>query len=124
MKKYSSLILRIGIGLVIIWFGTQQLINPASWYGFLPTWTNNIPVSHTAFIYLNGWFEVCFGILLILGLYTKIVAGLLTLHLLGIVFSVGYSPIGVRDFGLTIALLSIFLSEENWFSMHKADNLP
>ncbi len=109
MQNLSGVVLRVGLGIVVIWFGLQQLTDTISWISYLPSWTNNLPLSQMSFIYLNGWFEVCFGILLIVGFYTRIVAGALSLHLLGIVFSLGYNSIAVRDFGLTIALASISL---------------
>jgi uncharacterized membrane protein YphA (DoxX/SURF4 family) len=111
--------LRIGLGIVIIYFSLQQLNNPSSWIGYLPDFTKNLPISQITFVYLNGWFELTFGTLLILGFYTRIVAGLLALHLLGIVFSVGYNPTGMRDFGLTVALLSISLNGESMYSLDK-----
>lgn len=117
MKNLSSIILRIGIGAVIVWFGSQQLGNPTPWIGFLPSWTNSLPISQINFVYLNGWFEVVAGICLIAGFYTRIAAFFLGLHLLGIVFSVGYSPTAIRDFGLTTALFSIFLHGESSWSM-------
>ncbi len=117
MKNLSSIILRVGLGIVVVWFGTQQLSDPLSWVSYLPSWTNSLPLSQINFIYLNGWFEVCFGILLVAGFYTRIVAGLLALHLLGIVFSLGYNSIAVRDFGLTIALISIFLHGPSEWSL-------
>ena len=117
MQKISPIILRVGIGAVIIWFGLQQLGNPSPWIGFLPLWTKSLPISQLSFVYLNGWFELISGILLIAGFFTQLVAGLLTLHLLGIVCSVGYSATGVRDLGITIALLSIFLHGTNSWSL-------
>jgi uncharacterized membrane protein YphA (DoxX/SURF4 family) len=119
MKNLSSTILRIGLGIVIIYFSLQQLNNPSSWIGYLPDFTKNLPISQITFVYLNGWFELTFGTLLILGFYTRIVAGLLALHLLGIVFSVGYNPTGMRDFGLTIALFSISLYGESMYSLDR-----
>jgi uncharacterized membrane protein YphA (DoxX/SURF4 family) len=117
MQKYSSLVLRIGLALVMIYFGSQQLANPASWVSFLPSFTKSLPFSHINFIYLNGWFEIVAGTLLIFGFYTRIVAGLLALHLLGITLSIEYSSTGMRDFGLTIALISLFLQDANIWSL-------
>lgn len=122
MEKFSGIVLRIGMGLVMIWFGSQQLMSPTSWFGFLPEWTASLPISQTTFVLLNGWFEIVAGLLLIAGFYTRIVALLLALHLLGIVFSVGYNPTGVRDFGLTIALFSLTLHGETEWSVDKMMN--
>jgi len=109
MKNWAQIVLRIGLGLVVIYFGSQQLMDPVSWVSYLPSWTASLPFGQTSFIYLNGWFELVFGILLIAGFYTRIVSGLLALHLASIVFTIGYNEIGVRDFGLTVALASIAL---------------
>ena len=109
------------MGLVMIWFGLQQGQSPESWTKFLPSFTTSLPLSQITLIYLNAWMEICLGILLIFGFYTRIVAFILAVHLLGITFSVGYGPTGARDFGLTIALFAIFLhgesdwSLDNWF---------
>src|SRR6185369_12924187 len=107
-------VLRIGIGLVMLWFGTQQLLHPEQWTGFLPSWTVSLPISQISFVYLNGFFEVVFGILLALNIWRKVVSALLAIHMLGIVittFSMGSQAIAVRDFGIFIALLSIFLKK-------------
>ena len=109
MQTWSQTVLRVGISLVIVWFGLQQLSDPSGWIAYLPSWAENLPISEISFVYINGWFELIFGILLLLGFYTKIIAFLLSLHLLSIIFSVGYNEIGVRDFGIFIALVSIFL---------------
>ena len=119
MKKYASVLLRVGMAVVVIWFGTSQLSGPSYWFGFLPSWTNSLPINQTQLVYLNGWFEISFGLCLLFGFYTRIVALFLALHLLEIMYSVGYSPIGVRDFGLTIVMFSIFLFGADDFS---ADN--
>lgn len=117
MEKFSPIVLRIGLGLVMLWFGSQQIINPASWVGYLPEWIDKLPISPTSFVYMNGWFEVILGILLIKGFYTRIVAGLLSLHLLSITLTVGYNEIGVRDFGLSMALISTFLYGSSEWSL-------
>ncbi|MDB5188929.1 MAG: hypothetical protein JWM92_527 [Candidatus Nomurabacteria bacterium] len=120
MKNFSSILLRIAIAAVFIWFGIQQLIDPTSWVGFLPTWVNTLPISQTVFIYLNGVFELIFGTALLLGFYSRIAALLLGLHLLGITQTVGYSAIGVRDFGLALSALSIAASGPSPFSLDMA----
>lgn len=117
MQKYSQIVLRVGLGLVFFWFATQQLQDPTLWTGVLPDFTKNLPLSQITFIYLNGIFEIIFGILLILGFQTRIVTLILALHMFGIVFSVGYNATGVRDFGLAFALVSIFLNGESAYSL-------
>ncbi len=115
LRNVGSVIARIGLGLVMLWFGTQQLIHAAQWVGYLPSWIGNLSISSITIVHLNGWFEVAFGTLLILGFYTRIVAIILALHLFGITFTVGYNEIGVRDFGLSMSLLALaFQGSGTW----------
>ncbi len=110
MKKFAPIILRIGISLVFLWFGSQQLLNTNSWISFIPDWVVNIShLSAQTLVHFNGAFEIVFGICLLFGYFTRITALLLALHMLDITFTVGYTSIGIRDFGLSIATLSIFL---------------
>lgn len=117
MQKWSPVVLRVGLGLVMLWFSLQQLTSPDGWVSYLPEWTKMLPISQMTFVLLNGWFEITFGILLIKGFYTRIVSLALGLHMLGIVFSVGYNPTGVRDFGIAIGLISIFLNGPSAWSL-------
>jgi len=107
LQKIAPIILRVGLGIVMVWFGWQQLGNAAQWTSFLPTWAGALPISSIALVHLNGWFEVTFGLMLIVGFYTQFVALLLGLHLFGITFTVGLDAIGMRDFGLSMATISL-----------------
>jgi uncharacterized membrane protein YphA (DoxX/SURF4 family) len=125
MKEISFLVLRASIAFVVMWFGYQQLSNPEMWLKMLPDWTKSIPLSSINFIYINGWFEMTFGFLLLVGFYTRLVAFLIGIHLLEIVFTLGYGPLGIRDLGLAFSALSIFfygsskLSIDNLFDAQK-----
>lgn len=113
-SNYSPNILRIGISLVFLWFGINQVLDPSYFTNYLPDFILNFsnPVN---FVIFNGIFEVIFGILLLLGLFTRLVSIILTLHLLGIIFSLGYNEISVRDFGLMISSFVIFLNgKDSW----------
>lgn len=115
--KYSSFILRIGLGLIFLYFSIQQMMNPEAWASFVPQWIEENIVSANKAVIFNSIFELCFGILLILGLYTRVTALLLGIHLLVISFSIGFNPVGVRDFGLAIASLSLALREKDKYSL-------
>lgn len=117
--QYAPAVVRIGIALVVIWFGVQQLSDPTSWMKVLPEWTLSLPIDQIGLIYFNGWFEIVFGIALLVGFYTRWVALLVSLHLLHITTVVGYGGIGVRDFGLTLAAFGIFLNGRDKLSVDK-----
>ena len=114
MPKYSPLLLRIAISLVFLWFGANQLINPENFIGYLPGFITTLDSAKTAVI-LNGIFEAVFGLLLLLGIFTRPVALLLGLNLLAITFSLGYNEIAVRDFGLALACFAVALNgNDQW----------
>ena len=118
MSKYNSLVLRVGLGLVLLWFGISEVINPVSMQGYIPSWFRAILFFNVnTFIFLNGVIEILLAVLLILGLFTRLVAILTALHLLAITIAVGYNEIGVRDFGLFMAALSLALMREHPFSL-------
>jgi uncharacterized membrane protein YphA (DoxX/SURF4 family) len=109
-QKYAPTLLRIGMAIVILWFGFQQLTDALSWVGFLPEWTTRLPLNQVGLVMINGWFEIIFGLMLLLGFYTRFTALFIALHLLEITWTVGYGGIGARDFGLTLAMISISMN--------------
>lgn len=109
LEKFGPVVLRIGMGLVFLWFGFSQIFSPDQWTSFLPSFLKILPIAAPNFVLANGLFEVIGGVFLILGVYTRLAAFLLALHLFGITFTIGWNALGVRDFGLAIATSVIFL---------------
>jgi len=125
-KKYSPIILRIGVSLLFLWFGITQLINPESFYGYVPQWIyphadtmmhehsfqsfHNLPLTPHIIIMGNGIFETIFGLFLLLGIYTRLSSFLLGIHLFVITLGLGYNDIAIRDFVLTIVTFVVFLN--------------
>ena len=107
---YAPLVARVALALVFLWFGLNQIFDPDSFLGYLPPWTSSLPFSDTTFLLLNGIFEILCGGLLLVGFCTRAASALLALHLLGIADNLGYNDIMIRDFGLTLVLVSIFLN--------------
>lgn len=111
LKLYAPSVLRYSMSLVMLWFGTQQFINTADWIGYVPD--SVIAMSHlsvTTLVHINGAAEIILGTLLLFGIWTRWAALLLTLHLLDIMYVVGYGEIAVRDFGLAMATFTIFMN--------------
>jgi uncharacterized membrane protein YphA (DoxX/SURF4 family) len=123
MDNYSRLILRIGLGLVFLYFGLSQIINPERWIDLLPEFINNLgfyinDILKAKLILLNGVFDLLIGLSLILGIFVKITSVLAFLHLISIsLFSLGFNPSGIRDFGLAISVLSLFFTDDDKFSL-------
>lgn len=110
MNDKGSLVLRIGLGLVFLYFSFQQMTNPAQWASYVPQGVTFSWLSANNLVMFNSVLELCLGTFIIIGLYTRISAFILGLHLLFISFSIGYNPVGVRDFGLAIATLALCMN--------------
>ena len=110
LKEYATIVLRISLSLVFLWFGLTGVFNTEQFIGYVPEFAYSLPISVESIVILNGIFEIVLGTLLIIGLFTRIVAFILFLHTLIIMFLLGYNDIAVRDFGLAFATLAIFLN--------------
>ncbi len=106
---YAPAVLRVGLAIVILWFGVSQVMDQDIWIGYLPPFVFNLPVAPETFVMINAISEIILGLLLITGLWVRPVAGLLAIHLLGITVSLGYNEIAVRDFGLMAGMVAVML---------------
>lgn len=119
LAKYAPLVLRISIAVVLLWFGFSQIKNPAGWTRMVPDYAGIIPFETTTLIYMNGALEITLATLLLLGLFTRAVSAVSTIHLFHITSIVGYGATGARDIALAIAALAIFLGGADEFSLDK-----
>ena len=116
LKKYSTLPLRIGLAFVLFWFSFNQFSSPESWSGLVPNYLSFISTINV--VYMNASFELIIGTLLLLGLFTRIVAAIFTLHLIPIILTLGIdSPSAIRDIGILFATLSLALSGSDYLSL-------
>ena len=112
MKIPPAALLRVGLASVFLWFGVNQLLFPEHFQGYVPLWA---AAHSTSLLIVNGTVEVILGVMLIIGIWTKMSALLLALHLVDIIFSIGYNDIAVRDFGLAVATFTVFLQgPDSW----------
>jgi len=119
MIDYGKLVLRIGLGLVFLYFGLNQLIEPTRWVDLIPeTFTKFIDPK--IIIYLNGIFDILIAFFLFCGIFIKIISILGFIHLIGVsLFSLGFTPSGIRDLGLAFAILSLYFFGEDGFNIKK-----
>jgi len=104
--QIGLLVLRLGLGGVFLWFGTDKFIHTSIWQNYIPSWFPMlIPVS--IFIILLGIVETVIALLLLAGFYTRTAATVAALMLIPIIISLGYNEISVRDFGLLMLAVSI-----------------
>ena len=116
---YALPIMRIGLGVVIFLAGAHNLVAPDVWTKYAAPWVTALwPGSIVSFelvMMANGVFELLFGIALIAGFYTTIVAGVITLSLLAVVFDLAtgailtgkFVDILIRDLGLVALALGV-----------------
>lgn len=101
-------VLRMGLAAMFLWFGFSQLMDGVNWVSWVPEWAPallNIPPA--MIVLLNGTLEVVLGTLIAVNILTVPAALILALHLAVIVFDIGFSAIGVRDFGLMAATFAL-----------------
>lgn len=111
LETYAGSVLRYAMAAVILWFSIQQFLHNSTWTAYIPDSIVSIThISAPILVFFNACFELVFGIALVFGWYTRIVALLLALHLFDIMWVVGYGEIGVRDFGLAFGTLVIFMN--------------
>jgi len=119
--ELGSHLLRLGLSAVFLWFGFSQLFDSVRWVSIVPNWAVDFLNIPPAFIVLgNGAFEVVLGSLLAMGIWTRLISLVLGLHLIPIMFDLGLTAVGVRDFGLVISSLTLALIGSNKFSEKSA----
>ena len=107
---YAIAMPRVGLSLVFFWFGLQQLTNTQAWISYIPDFVIKYsPINASTIIHLNGAFEVIFALALLAGICTRLSALLLGLHLAHITAMMGLNSIGVRDFGIVMGALGVFM---------------
>lgn len=117
LQRWAQPVLCVSMSLVFLFFGFSQITSPDRWAGFVPSFVTPNSITPTNIVMINGVLELTLGVFLLIGLYTRFSALVLSLHLLGIAVSIGFSPLGVRDFGLAAATFVIFLQGAHHYSI-------
>ncbi len=109
-EQWGILTLRLGLAALFLWFGFSQLLDGLNWVSWVPQWAVNIlHIPPAMIVLLNGSFEVVAGSLLALNIWTRWAALLLALHLIVLIFDIGPTAIGVRDFAIMMATFALSL---------------
>ena len=108
-RDFAPFALRIGMALVVLWFGVSQVIDPSAWTGFLPSWLPSLGMTPQTHIIINGAVEIIVSLALLAGFWTRIAAIIAAVHMYAVTVAVGYSAVGVRDFGLFMGLVAVAL---------------
>lgn len=115
----GMVLLRLGAGVVFLWFGVAHLRDPDFEAAYLPEFIDTIG-DHLGiidfarlFTVIRGAIEVALASALIVGLFTRAAALLLALQLAAIVVTVymlAGPAIAIRDFGVMIATLVVAMN--------------
>ena len=116
-KDLPVALLRWSLALVFLYFGFSQVVNPSAWAGLVPEFLTKSFLSANNIVMMNAILEITLGIFLASGIHTKFSSLTLAIHLFFITLSMGFSPIGARDFGLTVATFVIFLSDLDRYTL-------
>lgn len=112
LRKLSSHILRIGLGITFVWIGIMIFQNPEAWGGYIQPWAAKLlPIPLRQAMLSTAFLDIGIGVLLIVNLLTWLAGLLGSLHLLVVLITAGINAITVRDIGLLSAAFAITLSK-------------
>jgi uncharacterized membrane protein YphA (DoxX/SURF4 family) len=121
-REIASVVLRFGMAIIFLYFGFSQVVSPDAWNSYVPSFLSNGVMTANNLVMINGILEITLGIFLIIGLYIKFSAIILSIHLLFIAFSMGINPTAVRDLGLAIATFVVFLNGKDSLTFDSKKN--
>ncbi len=112
IAQLRSLIGRVALAGVLLYFGAGELWNPSQWVGYIPHLLSFLPT--TPLLLAHGYALFAVGGLLLLGAWTRplswVSAALLATIVLGLMLNGGGTSLYVRDLGLTA--LAVILALE------------
>lgn len=129
---YARVWLRVGLGIVVLLAGVSKYVQTAMWTKYYAPWFGRLwpttLVSLETLTYAQGFFEILFGIALMLGFHTSLVAGIWALTMLGIVINLftvfvtsgKYVGILIRDVGLFSLAVGVMLLSANRFTSNQS----
>lgn len=117
IQEYAIPLLRYALALLFVTFGIEQLARPDYWIGYLPSWAAGLPAE--TLILMNGTLDLLLGLLLALGIGTRIVAGIAFLHMAGTAASLGYNDVAIRDWALSLTALALALHGPDCWSLER-----
>jgi len=113
MERISLILVRIAVAFPFLYAAVAGLLDPFSWVGFLPDFTERIMDPFLA-LKLFGLAEIILALWILTGFKQQISAGISSLLLLGIIIQ-NFSILDVifRDISIFLASIAlIFMSKE------------
>ncbi len=123
LQKYAPVVLRLGLAILYLWFGVSEITNTGAWTTWVPAWATAMTgLSAETIVQLNAAFEILAGALLAIGLLTRWIALALGLHMVLLVFEIGFNAIGMRDFAIMMATFALALFGADAYTLDKRLN--
>jgi uncharacterized membrane protein YphA (DoxX/SURF4 family) len=101
--EWAPTVARALLGLVLIWFGYHELVQPALWTGYVPVAAASSAVA-VLLVLAHGWLLLLLGVAAIAGIALRLAAAIAAVLLLEIVISLtvsgGLSDLTLRDVGV------------------------
>jgi len=114
VQDWSPTVARLSLGLVLLWFGLHELIQPSLWTGYVPAISQTSGLA-LGMVLVHGWLLAMLGAALLLGIAPRVASAVSALLLLEIVLSLsftgGVSDIVARDLGVFGLAVAVFASE-------------
>ena len=118
--KISTLFLRIALGVFFLWFGIDKVLTPSNWLGWIPDSIFPVlPFEVAKFILLEGIIEIIVGVLLTIGLFTRVAAAVSSLQMMLIIIFIGFNEATIRDIGLLGGTISLLITGSPALSLDK-----
>lgn len=108
----AALLIRIGVGTVMIAFGASQFRSPHKWLDYMPRFVRFIlPIEPAAFMRVHSLSNLVLGILLLSGLWMPAALGFVLAWWIAILPFAFYKDftIGLRDFAIIMALIAMLV---------------
>ena len=109
-QTWAPTLARVCLGLVLLWFGIHELVQPSLWTGYVPLISQTSQLA-LGLVLVHGWVLTLLGVALALGVMPRVAAAVSVLLLFEIVVSLtvagGLSDLVLRDvgvFGLAVAI--------------------
>ena len=111
LSDFGALILRIGLAFVFFYFGIDKFIHLEANAAIIRSFAF-VPVNATIFTIFNGVLEVMVGTFLVLGLFSRITAGIASVMLTSIILVFWFKQhiFLQRDIGLLAIALFLLLN--------------
>ena len=113
MEYYAPSLLRMGLALVYLWFGISQIMSPLLFTQYIPDFLTALLDNSELIVLSSGIIVSLLGLLLLLGLMTKIVAWILVFHMIIVLNGIGYNSMGVKSFGILIGTITIAMTRND-----------